>query len=56
MRVYKSRITLNDKELKMQKGDVDIDNSGLNSMKYKIHSIDTIYNRHKLINVRFNES
>ena len=38
------------------KGDVDIDNSGLNSMKYKIHSIDTIYNRHKLINVRFNES
>ena len=23
-------------------------------MKYEIHSIDTIYNRHKLINVRFN--
>jgi len=38
---------------KMQKGEVDIDNSGLNSMKYDIHSIDTIYNRHKLINVRF---
>jgi len=37
----------------MQKGEVDIDNSGLNSMKYDIHSIDTIYNRHKLINVRF---
>ena len=40
---------------KMQKGEVDIDNSGLNSMKYEIHSIDTIYNRHKLINVRFGE-
>ena len=39
---------------KMQKGEVDIDNSGLNSMKYKIHSIDTIYDRHKLINVKFN--
>ena len=39
-----------------KKGEVDIDNSGLNSMKYEIHSIDTIYNRHKLINVRFNES
>ena len=39
---------------KMQKGEVDIDNSGLNSMKYDIHSIDTIYNRHKLINVKFN--
>jgi len=38
---------------KMQKGEVDIDNSGLKQMKYKIHSIDTIYNRHKLINVRF---
>ena len=38
---------------KMQKGEVDIDNSGLRQMKYKIHSIDTIYNRHKLINVRF---
>jgi len=39
---------------KMQKGEVNIDNSGLKQMKYKIHSIDTIYNRHKLINVRFN--
>ena len=38
---------------KMQKGEVDIDNSGLRQMKYDIHSIDTIYNRHKLINVRF---
>jgi len=41
---------------KMQKGDVDIDTYGLNSMKYEIDSVDTIYNRHKLINVRFNES
>ena len=40
---------------KMQKGEVDIDNSGLKQMKYKIHSIDTIYNRHKLINVRFDK-
>ena len=38
---------------KMQKGEVNIDNSGLNSMKYEIDSVDTIYNRHKLINVRF---
>ena len=40
---------------KMQKGEVDIDNSGLKQMKYNIHSIDTIYNRHKLINVRFSK-
>jgi hypothetical protein len=40
---------------KMQKGEVNIDNSGLNSMKYDIHSIDTIYDRHKLINVKFSE-
>jgi len=38
---------------KMQKGEVDIDNAGLNQMNYTIDSIDTIYNRHKLINVRF---
>ncbi|MAR20485.1 MAG: hypothetical protein CMD25_00240 [Flavobacteriales bacterium] len=38
---------------KMQKGEVNIDTSGLNSMKYEIDSVDTIYNRHKLINVRF---
>ncbi len=37
----------------MQKGEIDIDNSGLNSMKYEIDSIETIYDRHKLINVRF---
>ena len=37
----------------MQKGEVDIDKSVLNSMKYEIDSIETIYNRHKLINVRF---
>ena len=40
---------------KMQKGEVDIDNSGLKQMKYEIDSIDTIYNRHKLINVRFDK-
>ena len=38
---------------KMQKGEVDIDTYGLNSMKYEIESVDTIYNRHKIINVRF---
>ena len=38
---------------KMQKGEVDIDTYGLNSMKYEIDSVDTIYNRHKIINVRF---
>jgi len=38
---------------KMQKGEVDIDSSGLKQINYTIDSIDTIYNRHKLINVRF---
>ena len=39
---------------KMQKDLIDIDkDSGLKQMKYTIDSIDTIYNRHKLINVRF---
>ena len=39
---------------KMQKGEVDIDNdNGLKQMKYTIDSVDTIYNRHKIINVRF---
>ena len=39
---------------KMQKGEVDIDNdNGLKQMKYTIDSVDDIYNRHKLINVRF---
>jgi hypothetical protein len=39
---------------KMQKDLIDIDkDSGLKQMEYKIDSIDTIYDRHKLINVRF---
>ncbi len=39
---------------KMQKDLIDIDkDSGLKQMEYKIDSVDTIYNRHKLINVRF---
>ena len=40
---------------KMQKNQIDIDTDeyGLREMKYQIDSTDTIYNRHKLINVRF---
>ena len=40
---------------KMQKNQIDIDGDeyGLREMKYQIDSTDTIYNRHKLINVRF---
>ena len=40
---------------KMQKNKIDIDSDvfGLKEMKYEIDSIDSIYNRHKLINVRF---
>ena len=39
----------------MQKNQIDIDTDeyGLREMKYQIDSTDTIYNRHKLINVRF---
>ena len=38
----------------MQKDLIDIDkDSGLKQMKYPIDSIDTVYDRHKLINVRF---
>ena len=42
---------------KMQKGliDIDKDEFGLKQMEYKIDSVDTIYNRHKLINVRFDK-
>ena len=39
-----------------QKGEIDVDKDeyGLHQMKYEIESIqDDIYNRHKLINVRF---
>ena len=40
----------------MQKGDIDVDKDeyGLHQMKYVVDSVqDDIYNRHKLINVRF---
>jgi hypothetical protein len=41
---------------KMQKDLIDIDkDSGLKQMEYTIDSIDTIYDRHKLINVRFDK-
>ena len=43
--VYKKR---------MQKEKINIDNNGLSDMKYKVVSTEVdIYNRHKLINVRF---
>ena len=32
---------------------IDIDENGLSNMKYEIVSEEDIYNRHKLINVRF---
>ena len=40
---------------KMQKNQIDIDGDeyGLREMKYQIDSTDTIYNEHKIINVRF---
>ena len=40
---------------KMQKNQIDIDEDkyGLREMKYTIDNVETIYNRHKLINVRF---
>ena len=40
---------------KMQKDKIGIDDDeyGLREMKYEIDSTDDIYNRHKLINVRF---
>ena len=39
----------------MQKNQIDIDGDeyGLGEMKYTIDNVETIYNRHKLINVRF---
>ena len=37
----------------MQKERIDIDENGLSNMKYEIVSEEDIYNRHKLINVRF---
>jgi len=38
--------------LQMQQGNIDYKNDGINNMKYEFISIDTIYNRHKLINVK----
>jgi len=37
--------------LEMQQGKIDYKSDGINSMNYKLLSIDTIYDRHKLINV-----
>ena len=38
--------------LKMQQGEIDYKSDGINNMKYEFISIDTIYNRHKMINVK----
>jgi len=38
--------------LQMQQGKIDYKSDGINSMKYELLSIDTIYNKHKLINVK----
>ena len=38
--------------LQMQQGSIDYKSDGINSMKYELLSIDTIYNKHKLINVK----
>ena len=38
--------------LQMQQGNIDYKNDGINSMNYEFISIDTIYNRHKMINVK----
>ena len=38
--------------LQMQQGKIDYKRDGINSMKYQFLSIDTIYDRHKLINVK----
>ena len=39
----------------MQENKIDIDNDeyGLRNMKYEIHSIEDVYENHKMINVRF---
>ena len=39
--------------LQMQKDKIDIDSNGVRQQNYEIVSTETIYNRHKLINVRF---
>jgi hypothetical protein len=38
--------------LQMQQGKIDYKSDGINSMKYELVSVDTIYNRHKMINVK----
>lgn len=38
--------------LEMQQGKIDYKSDGINSMNYELISIDTIYDRHKLINVK----
>jgi hypothetical protein len=38
--------------LEMQQGKIDYKLDGINSMKYELLSIDTIYNKHKIINVK----
>jgi hypothetical protein len=38
--------------LQMQQGKIDYKSDGINSMKYELISIDTIYDRHKMINVK----
>jgi len=38
--------------LQMQQGKINYKKDGINSMKYEFISIDTIYNKHKMINVK----
>ena len=38
--------------LEMQQGKINYKTDGINTMKYELLSIDTIYNKHKLINVK----
>jgi hypothetical protein len=38
--------------LKMQQGKINYKEDGINSMQYKFLSVDTIYDRHKMINVK----
>jgi hypothetical protein len=38
--------------LQMQQGNIDYKTDGINNMKYEFISIDTIYDKHKLINIK----
>jgi hypothetical protein len=38
--------------LQMQQGKIDYKSDGINSMNYELISVDNIYNKHKLINVK----